>query len=222
MILDKILKFQKSIDIKFNDIEILKKCLIHKSFDSKYNNERLEFLGDRVIGLVISKTLLKIYPDEKEGIIDKKFANLVNKRMCKKIGENLKLKNYMSLGDSYKGMRRSDEKIISDCMEALIGAIYLDKGLDTTEKFILKNWSEFLVKSEFTIIDSKTKLQEYTLKKFKELPKYKVYKQFGPKHRPTFKVEVQIPNSKKFSANGNSKKSAQQSAAKKLINDLKI
>lgn len=222
MILDKILKFQKSIDIKFNDIEILKKCLIHKSFDSKYNNEKLEFLGDRVIGLVISKTLLKIYPDEKEGIIDKKFANLVNKRMCKKIGENLKLKNYMSLGDSYKGMRRSDEKIISDCMEALIGAIYLDKGLDTTEKFILKNWSEFLVKSEFTIIDSKTKLQEYTLKKFKELPKYKVYKQFGPKHRPTFKVEVQIPNSKKFSANGNSKKSAQQSAAKKLINDLKI
>ena len=165
---------------------------------------------------------LKIYPDEKEGIIDKKFAHLVNKKMCKKIGDNLKLKNYMSLGDSYKGLKRSDEKIISDCMEALIGAIFLDKGLDITEKFILKHWNEYLIKSNYTIIDSKTKLQEYSLKKFKELPKYKVYKQFGPQHRPTFKVEVQIPNSKKYSANGNSKKNAQQGAAKKLITDLKI
>ena len=222
MILDKLLKFQKSIDIKFNDIEILKKSLIHKSFDNKDNNEKLEFLGDRVLGLVLYKTLLKIDPDEKEGIIDKKFANLVNKKMCKKIGESLKLKNYMSLGDSYRGLRRSDEKIISDCMEALIGAIFLDKGLDVTEKFILKRWNEYLVKSNYTVIDSKTKLQEYSLKKFKELPKYKVYKQFGPQHRPTFKVEVQIPNSKKYSANGNSKKNAQQGAAKKLITDLKI
>jgi ribonuclease-3 len=204
------------MDIRFNDIEILKKCLIHKSFDNKDNNEKLEFLGDRVLGLVLSKKLLKIYPDEKEGIIDKKFANLVNKKMCKKIGESLKLKNYMSLGDSYRGLRRSDEKIISDCMEALIGAIFLDKGLDITEKFILKRWNEYLVKSNYTVIDSKTKLQEYSLKKFKELPKYKVYKQFGPQHRPTFKVEVQIPNSKKYSANGNSKKKCKTGWGQKI------
>jgi ribonuclease-3 len=98
----------------------------------------------------------------------------------------------------------------------------LDKGLDVSEKFILKHWNEYLVKSDVTVIDSKTKLQEYSLKKYKQLPKYKVFKQSGPQHRPIFKVEVQIPNSKKYSASGNSKKDAQQSAARKLLVDLKI
>ena len=222
MKLEKYLEIQNIIKIKFNNVLILKKSLIHKSFDSINNNEKLEFLGDRVLGLILSKKLLDIYPEEKEGIIDKKFANLVNKKTCTKIAKDLNIKKYMFLGESYKGMNRSDEKIISDCLEALIGGIFLDRGIDISEKFILKHWENFLKESNFTMIDSKTKLQEYSLKRYKKLPLYKMSKQTGPQHSPIFKVEVQIPESEKFSANGKSKKDAQQNAAKKLLNNLDI
>ena len=163
-----------------------------------------------------------MYPDEKEGIIDKRLATLVNKKTCAKIGKILNIKNFILLGDSYKGIDRSDDKIISDGLEAVIGAIFLDQGLNVVEKFILTFWHSLLAKSDLTLIDSKTKLQEYSLKKYKKLPTYKVYKQSGPQHNPIFKVEVSITDSKKFSASGISKKNAQQNAAKKLLIDLKV
>ena len=219
---NKIDKLQNIIKIQFKDQEILKQSLIHKSFSNKINNEKLEFLGDRVLGLILSKKLLEIYPNDKEGIIDKKFANLVNKKTCLAIGQNINLKEFMILGSSHKGHSRSDEKIISDCLEALIGAVFIDRGLDISEQFILKQWNEYLKKSDITKIDSKTKLQEFCLKKFKELPKYKSFKESGPQHSPIFKVEVKIPNSKTINATGSSKQTAQQNAAFKLIKDLKI
>ena len=208
---------EKKISINFNDIQNLELCLIHKSFSSVKNNEKLEFLGDRVLGLIISKKLIEIYPNQKEGVIDKKFANLVNKKTCANIAKLINLKNFMILGESYVGLSRSDEKILSACLEALIGAIYLDQGFKNAEKFVLKYWKTYIDKSEITQIDPKTKLQEYSLKKFKELPKYSLNKQMGPHHSPIFKVNVQIPNSKKYSGSGNSKKKAQQEAAKKLL-----
>ena len=202
----KIFQLQNSLRIKFDNIKLLEQSLIHKSYSSDYNNEKLEFLGDRVLGLILSQKLLEIYTEEKEGIIDKKFANLVNKKICAKIGEKIKIKEYMTLGDSNRNLKRSDVKIISDALEALIGAIYLDKGIKFAEKFILNYWKVYLDQSNVTLIDPKTKLQEYSLKKYKELPKYKLFKQTGPNHKPIFKVEVIIPDSKKFSANGSSKK----------------
>ena len=215
-------KLEQKINIKFKDQELLKKSLIHKSHDSINNNEKLEFLGDRVLGLVLAKTLLKIYPEEKEGVIDKKFANLVNKKTCLLIAKKIELKKYMITGNSYKGLSRSDDKIISDGLEALLGAIYLDQGRIIVEKFILNSWGDFLDKSSITKIDAKTQLQEYSLKKYKTLPLYKINKQSGPQHSPVFKVEVQIKNSKKYFASGTSKKDAQQNAAQKLLTDLKI
>ena len=222
MIKDIFDELQSNIKIKFANLNLLKQSLVHKSFDHKNNNEKLEFLGDRVLGLIMSKALLVNYPNEKEGIIDKKFANLVNKETCTAIAQDLEIKKYMVLGDSYKNLKRSDAKIISDALEALIGAIFLDRGLNIAEKFILNLWNDYLKKSDVTQIDSKTLLQEYSLKKYKKLPKYKVYKQLGPQHNPMFRVEVQIPNSKKITANGGSKKNAQQNAAKKLLEDLNI
>ncbi len=211
-----------TLGYKFEDKNLLKKSLIHKSFNNKNNNEKLEFLGDRVLGLIISKKLLDIYPDESEGIIDKKFANLVNKKTCSIIAKNLFLDKYMILGKSHKGSQNIANKVIGDCLEAIIGAIYLDKGLQQTEKFVLKFWKDFLENSSEPVIDAKTQLQEHSLKKFKELPKYSFYKKTGPQHRPIFKTEVQIPNSKKFVGTGTSKKNAQQNAANKLLNSLKI
>ena len=214
--------FEKIIKYNFKKTSLIEKSLTHKSFNSEINNEKLEFLGDRVLGLVISEKLLEKYPNEKEGIIDKKFANLVNKKTCCSIAKKINLKKFIFLGASHKKMERSSDKIISDCLEAIVGAIYVDGGLKSSEKFILNFWAEYLLKSTVTLVDSKTKLQEFSLKKFKELPKYIFFKKTGPQHRPLFKTEVQIPNSKKISGEGSSKKKAQQNAAAKLLKILNI
>tara|TARA_B100001146_G_scaffold202215_1_gene193976 strand:+ start:350 stop:1018 length:669 start_codon:yes stop_codon:yes gene_type:complete len=210
------------LDYNFKNPDLLKQSLIHKSFDNLNNNEKLEFLGDRVLGLVISKKLIEIYPEEREGIIDKKFANLVNKKTCSSIANKLNIKKFMFLGPSHKSLHRSADKIMSDCLEALIGAIYLDGGLKSAEKFVLNFWKQYLENSILPLIDAKTQLQEHSLKKFKELPKYTFYKKTGPQHKPIFKTDVQIPNSKKAIGTGTSKKNAQQNAASKLLRSLKI
>jgi ribonuclease-3 len=206
----------------FKNSTLIYRSLTHKSFDNKKNNEKLEFLGDRVLGLIISKKLLDKYPDEKEGIIDKKFANLVNKKTCVLIAKKLNLKKFISIGASHNNLDRSDNKIISDCLEAVVGAIYLDGGIKAAEKFILNFWSSYIDKSVITLVDSKTQLQEYSLKKYKILPKYTFFKKTGPQHKPLFKTEVEIPKSKKILGAGSSKKNAQQNAASKLIKILKI
>ena len=126
------------------------------------------------------------------------------------------------MGPSNKNLERSANKILSDCLEAIVGSIYLDGGLKSSEKFILKIWRPYIDKSIITLIDSKTKLQEYSLKKFKKLPKYTFFKKTGPQHKPLFKTEVEIPESKKIIGIGTSKKNAQQNAASKLIKILNI
>ena len=218
----KIKELEKILKYNFKDFSLLENALTHKSFNNDINNEKLEFLGDRVLGLVISEKLLEKYPNEKEGIIDKKFANLVNKKTCSQIAKKINLKKFILLGSSHKKLERSADKISSDCLEAIVGAIYLDSGLKSVEKFIFIFWEEYLLKSTITLIDSKTKLQEFSLKKFKELPKYIFFKKSGPQHRPLFKTEVQIPNSKKIFGTGTSKKNAQQNAAAKLLKILNI
>ena len=215
-------ELENILHYSFKDKELLHKALTHKSYNNKINNEKLEFLGDRVLGLVISKKLLEKYPNEKEGIIDKKFANLVNKKTCLIIAKKINLKKYIYFGSSQKNIERSADKIVGDSLEAIVGAIYLDGGIKSSEKFILKFWESFIDKSVFTIIDSKTKLQEYSLKKFKKLPKYTFFKKTGPQHKPIFKTEVEIPESKKIIGIGSSKKNAQQNAASKLIKILNI
>ena len=213
---------ESKINYKFNSKELLKTCLTHKSFNENINNEKLEFLGDRVLGLVISKNLLTKYPNEKEGIIDKKYANLVNKKTCAEIANNIGLKKFMLLGYNYIKNENKHEKISGDCLEALIGAIFLDSSLKNAEKFILNYWKSSLMDSDFTVIDSKTKLQEYSLKKYKKLPTYTLLKTSGPHHKPVFKVTVKTIDSKKVTGTGSSKKEAQQNAAKILVKDLNI
>jgi len=220
--INKIKELENVINYKFNSKELIKQSLTHKSFNEKVNNEKLEFLGDRVLGLIISKNLLIKYPNDKEGIIDKKYANLVNKKKCAEISNKLNLKKFMLLGKNYQKTNQANEKISGDCLEAIIGAIFVDGSLKDAENFILNYWQDSLEKSDQTIIDSKTKLQEYCLKKFKILPTYTLEKKSGPHHKPIFKIIVKIPNSKKMIASGSSKKNAQQNAAKKLLDELKI
>ena len=138
---------QKKIKIKFKDLDLLIKSLTHKSFDPKNNNEKIEFLGDRVLGLVIAKKLLEIYPDEKEGILDKKFASLVNKNTCLEIAKKINLEKYILTFNPNNKKIKIEDKIISDSCEALIGAIYLEKGLATAEKVILDLWKNNIIDS---------------------------------------------------------------------------
>jgi ribonuclease-3 len=203
------LNLEKKLKFKFTDPKILVKSLTHKSYDSKNNNEKVEFLGDRVLGLIIAKKLLEIYPEEREGILDKKFASLVNKRKCLEIAKNIELEKYILVFNPKNKKIVIEDKVVADTLEALIGAIYLDKGLNFTEKFILNLWSEHIIASVVT----QTKLQEHSLKVFKFLPIYKLISNTGPRHKPLFKVAVKLKNSKFFTAQGASKKDAEQNAA---------
>jgi ribonuclease-3 len=207
------LNLEKKINYKFKDKKLLVKSLTHKSYDKINNNEKIEFLGDRVLGLIIAKKLLEIYPEEKEGILDKKFASLVNKKTCLQIANNISLEKYILTFNPKNKKIKVEDKVIADCCEALIGAIYLDKGFTAVENFILTFWSKNIKESVITQIDAKTKLQEYSLKKFKKLPTYKIISNTGPRHKPIFKVAVKLPNTKFYIGQGTSKKDAEQNAA---------
>jgi len=211
---------EKKLEIKFKNTDLLIEALTHKSFNSKDNNEKIEFLGDRVLGLVIAKKLLEIYPDEKEGILDKKFASLVNKKTCLEIAKKIELEKYILTFNPKNKKIKIEDKVISDSCEALIGAIYLDKGFTTVEKFILELWENKINESVITPIDAKTKLQELSLKKFKKLPIYKLISNTGPRHKPIFKIAVKLENTKFFTAEGNSKKNAEQNAAQLCLNNI--
>ena len=213
---------ENKINIKFKNKKLLSLSLTHKSFDISSNNEKLEFLGDRVLGLVLSKRIFNLYPDESEGNLDKKFASLVNRETCLKISKIIDLEKFLFLGNTYNKKLKVEDKILSDACEALIGAIYLDSGYKVAEGFILKFWNEEIKKTTKIEIDSKTKLQEYSLKYFQKLPTYKVLSYKGPHHKPSYKVSVKIYESKFFYGVGNSKKIAEHDAAKRLLKDLKI
>ena len=204
---------EKKLKFKFSDQKVFIKSLTHKSFDSKNNNEKIEFLGDRVLGLIIAKKLLELYPNEREGILDKKFASLVNKRKCLEVAKKIELEKYILILKPKNKKIPIEDKIVADCLEALIGAIYLDKGLNFTEKLILNLWSEHITASVITQIDAKTKLQEHSLKVFKVLPIYKLISNTGPRHKPVFNVAVKIKDTKFFTGQGTSKKDAEQKAA---------
>ena len=212
---------EKKIDISFKNKDLLIRSLTHKSFDKKKNNEKMEFLGDRVLGLVMAKKLLEIYPNEKEGILDKKFAALVNKKTCLQIANKLNLHKYIITFNNNNKKKVIEDKVLADSCEALIGSIYLDKGFNVVEKFILDLWSDHIKDSIYTQIDAKTKLQELSLKKFKKLPIYKLISNTGPRHKPMFKVGVKLPNTKYFISSGKSKKDAEQNAAAECLKDIK-
>ena len=211
---------ETKIKVNFKDKNLLLKSLTHKSFDNENNNEKLEFLGDRVLGLIIAKKLLETYPNEKEGILDKKFASLVNKKTCLKIAKKIELEKFVLTLNSKKKNNHIEDKVLSDTCEALIGSIYLDKGFSYTEKVILSLWSNQIKESVITKIDPKTKLQEFSLKKFKKLPIYKIISNTGPRHKPTFKVAVKLYDTKFYSAQGKSKKDAEQNAASLCLKNI--
>ena len=215
-------KLEKLLKIKINNKALLLEALTHKSAEQKINNEKLEFLGDRVIGLILSKKLYDLYPNETEGALDKKFAKLVNRNTCAAIAWSNGFNFFIKMGNSKKNINKNDLKILSDVCESIIGAIYIDRGFNYVKELVLRLWENDIDNSFITTLDPKTKLQEYSLKLFKKLPKYHLLSSKGPRHSPIFKVSVSIKKSKQFIGSGNSKKEAEQAAANNLLKDITI
>ena len=215
-------KFEKRLKIKMKNKSLLINALTHKSANHEINNEKLEFLGDRVIGLVLSDKLFNIYPKETEGVLDKRFAKLVNRKTCASIAWSIGIKDFIKIGDVKKKIIRKDERILSDACEAIVGAVFVDRGYNYVKEFVLRLWKHDIDKSHITILDPKTELQEYSLKMFKKLPVYRLLSSRGPKHNPIFKISVVISGSKQFIGLGNSKKQAQQDGAHNLLRSINI
>ena len=230
MISDKKLnKFEIAIGYKFKNKKLLINSLVHPSSftDSKKNKinvandfERLEFLGDRVLGLAISSIIYSKFKENNEGDLSKKLSYLVQKNFLHKISIDLKIDNILNY--SFKKNEKMNVSILADSIESLIGAIYLDGGLANAKNFINKFWGPYFDINEKNMQDFKTKLQELSQQKSKKLPEYKLLKKEGPSHSPVFTVSLKVLSLKKIKASGSSIRDAEKNAAKtalSLLND---
>lgn len=213
-------QLEQKLDYAFQDKSLLETALTHSSAsDTKSQNyERLEFLGDRVLGLAIAGALYKKFPDEAEGDLAKRHAALVQKKALYKVAQGLELGNFLSLSDneSETGGRKK-ETILADVVESLFGAIYLEAGYDRAEKVVLSLFEGLITTQEAPPQDPKTKLQEYVQSKNQEVPTYLLKKQTGPSHSPTFVMEVHVHGFPIFSGKAHSKRVAEKQAAQLLL-----
>ena len=213
--------FEKIINYSFKKKEILVSALLHPSFlkEKKINKnsivyefERLEFLGDRVLGLAIASLIFKKFKKLDEGGLSKKLSYLVQKNFLYKISNNLNLEKILKYSFKKKN-NKLNISIFADAVEALIGSIYLDGGYKASLKFIDKYWGPYLNIKTSSFQDPKTKLQEISQQKFKKLPEYKLSEKKGPSHSPTFTVTLKALNLNQIKAKGSSIREAEKNAA---------
>ena len=221
----KIIKdIQKVLKYKFKNENNLINCLTHPSYkDLTKKNvnlanefERLEFLGDRVLGLIISSLIFNKFDKYNEGSLTKKFSYLVQKEFLYKIALKLKLEFFITYNKQNLNNRRN-KSILSDSVESIIGAIFIDGGYNASLKFVKRIWTPYLDLSESNRTDPKTKLQEISQKKFKILPEYKLLNKKGPSHSPLFTISLKALNLKTIKTSGGSIQEAEKKAAKKIL-----
>ncbi len=215
---------ERSLGIEFKDKQLLVQALTHKSCKKPYNNERLEYLGDAVLDLIVGEYLYMKFPNANEGNLSKIRASLVNEKGFTKLAEALKLGEYIMISPAEENNDgRKKPSILSNAFEALIGAVYLECGLEKTRELSIALIEEVYPKIDLITLfsDYKTALQEFTQAKFAVTPEYLMVGASGPDHKKEFTVEVLI-NKKPFAkATGPSKKEAEQEAAKKTLEILK-
>ncbi len=212
--------FEEIIKYNFNDKSLLTKSLTHTSASTEKvsSMERLEFLGDRILGLVISEELFLKYPDLKEGELSKKYSFLVQRSTCAKIAENISLNKFIILGKSELKNSKIKSSILSNIMEALIGSIFLDSDYSNTRKVVLNLWKEMLsFEKANNLFNSKSDLQEKILSMNKKLPEYKLISIQGEDHDPRFTISVSVDGFNSVLAIGKSKQEAEKNAAEKML-----
>ncbi len=211
----------------FNDLSLLETAVTHSSISSEqgsrlYSNERLEFLGDRVLGLVIAEVLLEKFPKEEEGALARRHTAMVRKEALAIVARKLGIAAYirMTRGEEEGGGRENDS-LLSDCCEAIIAALFLDGGLDVARGFIGTHWQSLLGRDLTPPKDNKTMLQEWLQARGRPLPTYREVARKGPAHAPEFEMEVLADDDQVAMASGASKRQAEQEAAGRLLETLK-
>ncbi|WP_077367394.1 ribonuclease III [Anaerosalibacter sp. Marseille-P3206] len=225
-------KFEEVIDYKFKDITILNRALTHSSYANEHKkssisyNERLEFLGDSVLSLIVSDYIYKKYPDYPEGDLTKLRAAVVCELALAYIAKNLKLGDYLLLGKGEEATGGRDRtSILADALEALIGAIYLDRGLEASKQFVINLLENEIIqaaKEGDLFTDYKTKLQETLQKTSKSKIEYKIEKEVGPDHDKKFYMSAIINSEVCGRGWGRNKKEAEQMAAKEVLNRMGV
>ncbi|MBP7796072.1 MAG: ribonuclease III [Elusimicrobiales bacterium] len=217
-------ELEAKIGYSFKEKKLLDGALTHKSYSVErrilYDNERLEFLGDSVVGLIVAEYLVRKFSDRDEGYLSKLKSYLVSSKNLYRWAKKLDLDKYvkLSFGEVQSG-GRAKPQISANAFEAIIGAMYLDGAFDESKKLIEK----FLIESDFSLaLDYKSDIQEYCQKKYKALPYYKIVSQVGPDHEKKFIVSLNINHKEISVGEGKSKKEAEQDAAKKAIEILNI
>lgn len=226
---DKLVELERRLGYSFKDKGLLKRALIHRSFafekETGENYEVLEFLGDAVIGLIVSEELIKRFPEKSEGELSQIRAFLVSEPSLSELAKTVDLGKFLYLGKGEKrsgGSRKSS--LLCDVFEAVFGALYLDAGFEKAkevfrEKFLEKLWE--ILENAVTYKDFKSYLQEITQREFKEIPVYEVVSSEGPEHEKTFTVECRVKGLK-TTGTGRSKKAAEQEAAKEMLKALGV
>ena len=215
--------FQK-IKYNFKNIIFCVNALTHSSYNSKKNKQnyqRLEFLGDRVLGLIISEAIFKKFKNEEEGKLSKRFSNLVSKKALIEVSKEIELQKILKTSKEFNDKVKITDSMLADSLEALIGAIYIDSNFEEVKKVVLNLWCKKLSSQQKPPVDAKSFLQEWCLSSKKKIPIYKILKKRGPDHKPTFLVELTIENFQKVKGEGSTKKNAEINAAQKLIERIK-
>ena len=219
-----IIELEKSLGYQFKDEKLITEALTHRSYKKEVNNERLEFLGDAVMDLIVGEYLFHLFPKAEEGMLSKLRAALVNEDSFTRLAKRLNLGKFLYLSPAEENNNgREKPSILSSAFEAVMGAVYLESGFDTAKDVALK-----LLKTEFPVItpeellkDYKTTLQEITQAHFGVVPEYRVINASGPDHKKEFEIGVYIQDKEYARAKGKSKKTAQQEGAKLTIEKLK-
>ncbi len=222
-------ELEASIGYRFNDSDILLHALIHPSLIDEYrggagfSNQRMEFLGDRVLGLVVAEILINKYPKEREGFMTKLFHNLVSGQTCAQVGAELGLRNYLFMDASMRANKNANyDKAVADAVEALIAAIYMDGGLDAAEKFIKRCWIFDSMTKDPGVEESnpKTKLSDWCGANKTAYAAYETLESSGPDHAPVFTVKASVEGHGEATAKGGNKAEAERAAARALLDLL--
>jgi ribonuclease-3 len=216
-------KLEECLKYQFKNRELIEEALTHKSYKKPYNNERLEFLGDAVLNLIVGEYLFNKFPESNEGELSKTRASLVNEKSFNKLANDIKLGDYILISDAEeRNNGRNKASILSDAFEAIMGAIYLESGIERLKPMIFKLLEDGYEKINLDELfsDYKTALQELTQSEFGVIPEYKLENSYGPDHSKEFEISIHIDGKYYGKAKGKSKKLAQQAAAKIALTKL--
>lgn len=213
---------EKILGYQFKDSHLLERALTHSSTNDNYNYQRLEFLGDRVLGLVMAEALFKEFKKEREGGLAKRHTALVQGRTCAIVGQAHHIGDYIILSASERESGgHLNENLIADVVESIIGAVHLDGGYEAAQKVVLHLWGDNIKTLKDAPQDPKTELQEWAQARGLDLPHYEIIARTGPDHAPDFVMQVSVNGFDPVQSKGASRRQAEKTAARQLLKKLK-